>query len=94
MTVIGGLAALIGVAFGTTEGVLTDTAAERRRRRIGGYTSMGVGIALVGGGVALIVVGSKRKREAKAAAAEKARNVSVLPQFGPHGGGFGLTGRF
>ncbi len=92
---VGAVAALVGGAVGNSDDVFNqETPAETRRRRIGGYTAMGLGVGLIGGGVALVVIGVKKRNEAKARAAQKAKVVSVAPHLAPGSGGLVVTGRF
>lgn len=54
----------------------------------------GVGLAAVGAGVTLILIGKPAKQEAEGGPVTVAPEARLIPAVGPSGGGFLLTGRF
>lgn len=85
----GGIAMI--VAGGISTFGFVGLASEFRGPKIAGGVVGSLGVAVLGGGIALAVIGSKHKREAQAEAYER---VSVLPTLGPTGGDLAVRVRF
>ena len=81
------------VTLATTADSLSVTEDGDRRRRIGGYTAVGIGAGLMIGGAVLVGLGVKKRKDATGLAEQKSR-MSLYPTWDGRRLGFGFALRF
>lgn len=83
-----------GDTGGTTGGTTTDAASIELAPEVKGDLVTVTGVFMAAAGVGLIVLASMKLAKHRRINRERAAVLSLVPTFGPRGGGLGLSGRF